>query len=63
MTILHDCNKVLDGYTEELSNALKHKKERLSNISLRMLDPATVLYLFGRMTDEVQTIFNLLYNK
>jgi hypothetical protein len=32
--------------------ALKHKKEKLSNASLGMLDPATVLSLFRRMTDE-----------
>lgn len=58
--VLHDCSKILDGYAEELQTALKHKKGNLSNVSVRMLDPATVLYLFRRMTDEVQTIFNLI---
>jgi hypothetical protein len=53
--VLHDCNKILDGHAEELSSALQHKNTELSNVSLCMLDPATVLYLFSRMTDEVHT--------
>ncbi|GJN27196.1 hypothetical protein PR202_gb15195 [Eleusine coracana subsp. coracana] len=59
LTVLHDCNKILDGYAEELTTALKHKKDKLSNVSLRMLDPATVLYLFRRMTDEDCELLNL----
>jgi hypothetical protein len=48
LTVLHDCNKKF---------ALKHKKEKLSNASLGMLDPATVISLFRRMTDEVHIFF------
>jgi hypothetical protein len=59
LTVLHDCNKILDGHAEELRSALKHKKETNFNVSLQMLDPATVLSLFRRMTDEVHTFFHL----
>jgi hypothetical protein len=57
LIILHDCSKTLDGSTEELRDALSHKKEKLSISAVRMLDPAIVLSLFKRMTDEVDPIF------
>ena len=56
--MIHDCSKILDGHAEELKNALQHKKEKVSTSSVRMLDPATVLSLFRRMTDEVGAIFH-----
>jgi hypothetical protein len=56
--VIHDCSKILDEHTEELKNALQHKKEKVSTSSVRMLDPATALSLFRRMTDEVGTIFH-----
>ena len=56
--MIHDCSKILDGHAEELKNALQNKKEKVSTSSVRMLDPATVLSLFRRMTDEVGTIFH-----
>lgn len=56
--MIHDCSKILDGHTEELKNALQNKKEKVSISSVRMLDPATVLSLFKRMTDEVGAIFH-----
>ncbi|KAL6650947.1 hypothetical protein ACP70R_009872 [Stipagrostis hirtigluma subsp. patula] len=59
LMIIHDCSKILDGHTEELKKALQHKKERVSCGSVRMLDPATVLSLFRRMTDEDCELLNL----
>ena len=56
--MIHDCSKILDGHAEELKNALQNKKEKVSTSSVRMLDPATVLSLFRRMTDEVGAIFH-----
>jgi hypothetical protein len=57
--VIHDCSKILDEHTEELKNALQHKKEKVSTSSVRMLDPATALSLslFRRMTDDVGAIF------
>ena len=57
LVIVHDCSKTLDGSTEELRAALKHKKEKLAITSVHTLDPATVLSLFRRMTDEVDATF------
>jgi hypothetical protein len=57
LVILHDCSKILDGSTEELRSALLHKKEKLSIASVHILDPATVLSLFKRVTDEVDATF------
>uniref|UniRef100_A0A0E0H2I6 DNA-directed RNA polymerase subunit n=1 Tax=Oryza nivara TaxID=4536 RepID=A0A0E0H2I6_ORYNI len=59
LIILHDCSKTLDGSTEELRDALSHKKEKLSISAVRMLDPAIVLSLFKRMTDEDCELLNL----
>ncbi|OEL25158.1 DNA-directed RNA polymerase III subunit 1 [Dichanthelium oligosanthes] len=59
LIVIHDCSKILDGHTEELKNALQHKKEKVSTSSVRMLDPATVLSLFRRMTDEDCELLNL----
>ncbi|XP_006653556.2 DNA-directed RNA polymerase III subunit 1 [Oryza brachyantha] len=59
LIILHDCSKTLDGSTEELKEALSHKKEKLSFSAVHMLDPATVLSLFKRMTDEDCELLNL----
>nr|CAB3484960.1 unnamed protein product [Digitaria exilis] len=59
LIVIHDCSKILDGHTEELKNALQNKKEKTSISSLRMLDPATVLSLFKRMTDEDCELLNL----
>uniref|UniRef100_A0A0E0KS82 DNA-directed RNA polymerase subunit n=1 Tax=Oryza punctata TaxID=4537 RepID=A0A0E0KS82_ORYPU len=59
LIILHDCSKTLDGSTEELRDALSHKKEKISISAVRMLDPATVLSLFKRMTDEDCELLNL----
>ncbi|CAL5026703.1 unnamed protein product [Urochloa decumbens] len=59
LTVIHDCSKILDGHTEELKNALQHKKEKVSTSSPRTLDPATVLSLFRRMTDEDCELLNL----
>jgi hypothetical protein len=58
LIVVHDCSKVLDGHTEELKNALQNKKEKVSANSVRVLDPATVLSLFRRMTDEVGANFH-----
>jgi DNA-directed RNA polymerase III subunit RPC1 len=57
LVIVHDCSKTLDGSTEELRSALSHKKEKLIITSIHILDPATVLSLFRRMTDEVDATF------
>uniref|UniRef100_A0A0D9W6L6 DNA-directed RNA polymerase subunit n=1 Tax=Leersia perrieri TaxID=77586 RepID=A0A0D9W6L6_9ORYZ len=59
LVILHDCSKTLDGSTEELKSALSHKKEKISISAVRMLDPATVLSLFKRMSDEDCELLNL----
>lgn len=59
LLIVHDCSKTLDGSTEELRSALSHKKEKLSISSVHTLDPATVLSLFKRMTDEDCELLNL----
>lgn len=59
LIILHDCSKTLDGSTEELRSALSHKKEKISISAVRMLDPATVLSLFRRMSDEDCELLNL----
>uniref|UniRef100_A0A0E0DFL4 DNA-directed RNA polymerase subunit n=1 Tax=Oryza meridionalis TaxID=40149 RepID=A0A0E0DFL4_9ORYZ len=59
LIILHDCSKTLDGSTEELRDALSHKKEKLSISAVRMLDPVIVLSLFKRMTDEDCELLNL----
>uniref|UniRef100_A0ACD5ZP30 Uncharacterized protein n=1 Tax=Avena sativa TaxID=4498 RepID=A0ACD5ZP30_AVESA len=59
LVIVHDCSKTLDGSTEELRSALSHKKEKLSITSIHILDPATVLSLFRRMTDEDCELLNL----
>nr|CAB3487477.1 unnamed protein product [Digitaria exilis] len=59
LIVIHDCSKILDGHTEELKNALQNKKEKASISSVRMLDPATVLSLFKRMTDEDCELLNL----
>ncbi|KAL6903610.1 hypothetical protein ACP4OV_004423 [Aristida adscensionis] len=59
LIVIHDCSKILDGHTEELKKALQHKKERVSCSSVRMLDPATALSLFRRMTDEDCELLNL----
>ncbi|WVZ86219.1 hypothetical protein U9M48_033038 [Paspalum notatum var. saurae] len=59
LIVIHDCSKILDGHTEELKNALQNKKEKVSTSSIRVLDPATVLSLFRKMTDEDCELLNL----
>ncbi|XP_062226033.1 DNA-directed RNA polymerase III subunit 1 isoform X2 [Phragmites australis] len=59
LMVMHDCSKILDGHTEELKNSLQRKKDKVSISSVRMLDPATVLSLFKRMTDEDCELLNL----
>ncbi|KAG8082497.1 hypothetical protein GUJ93_ZPchr0014g47527 [Zizania palustris] len=59
LIILHDCSKTLDGSAEQIRSALSHKKEKISISAIRMLDAATVLFLFRRMIDEDCKLLNL----
>lgn len=52
--IIHDRSKLIDGL-EECRAAIAHTKEARGSISLasHIINPATVLSLFKRMSDEV----------
>uniref|UniRef100_A0A0E0DFL6 DNA-directed RNA polymerase subunit n=1 Tax=Oryza meridionalis TaxID=40149 RepID=A0A0E0DFL6_9ORYZ len=53
LIILHDCSKTLDGSTEELRDALSHKKEKLSISAVRMLDPDCELLNLGDRPEKL----------